>query len=77
VPVAIPGQTRTIGTVKPEDKTGAIVALVIAVLVVVALVLGLLTFRFWRNTRPLAVRPAVPATPVDADLDPTRPLVRR
>lgn len=35
-----------------QDKTGMIVALVVAGLLVIALLLSLLTWRFWRNTRP-------------------------
>ena len=35
-----------------DDNTGTIVALVIAGLLVVAVLLALLTYWFWRSTRP-------------------------
>ena len=35
-----------------DDNTGTVVALVISGLLVVALLLALLTYWFWRNTRP-------------------------
>ena len=38
--------------VKNNDNTGTVVALVITGLLVVALLIGLLTYWFWRNTRP-------------------------
>jgi len=59
------------------------VALVIAGLLVVAILLALLTYGFWRNTRPLVVHPeeavpepgpepaptaAIPATAADVPL---------
>jgi cobalamin biosynthesis Mg chelatase CobN len=54
--VTAPGPTTVNGqkaaAVSNEDKTGTVVALVITGLLVVALLLSLLTWRFWRNTRP-------------------------
>jgi hypothetical protein len=38
-----------------NDNTGTVVALVISGLLVVALLLALLTYWFWRNTRPAPV----------------------
>ena len=38
--------------VENSDNTGTVVALVISGLLVVALLLALLTYWFWRNTRP-------------------------
>jgi hypothetical protein len=53
------GSTTTLVAQSPEevveedeDNTGTIVALVISGLGAVALILALLTFRYWRNTRP-------------------------
>lgn len=40
------------------DKTATVVAMVVAGLLVAAILLGLLTYRFWRNTRPLVARTA-------------------
>ena len=39
-------------TTTSDDSTGTVVALVISGLLVVALLLALLTYWFWRNTRP-------------------------
>jgi cobalamin biosynthesis Mg chelatase CobN len=54
--VTAPGPTtvngQKVAAVSNEDKTGTVVALVITGLLVVALLLSLLTWRFWRNTRP-------------------------
>ena len=41
--------------VSNEDNTGTVVGLVIGALLLVALIIGLLTYRFWRNTRPATV----------------------
>jgi hypothetical protein len=53
------GSTTTLVAQSPEevaeedeDNTGTIVALVISGLGAVALILALLTYRYWRNTRP-------------------------
>lgn len=43
-----------------NDNTGTVVALVISGLLVVALLLALLTYWFWRNTRPAPPRAATP-----------------
>lgn len=43
------------GAVSNEDNTGTVVGLVIGALLLVALIVGLLTYRFWRNTRPATV----------------------
>lgn len=55
-PLLVPGASdppaSTAADVAHTDNTGTIVALVIAGLLVVALLLGLLTYWFWRNTRP-------------------------
>jgi hypothetical protein len=58
-PLLVPGASdapaSTAADVKNKDRTGTIVALVITGLLVVALLLGLLTYWFWRNTRPVKV----------------------
>jgi hypothetical protein len=57
-PLLVPGATNappSTADVGNKDKTGTIVALVIAGLLLVALLLGLLTYWFWRNTRPTRV----------------------
>jgi cobalamin biosynthesis Mg chelatase CobN len=55
-PLLVPGASDAPGStaadVKNDDNTGTIVALVIAGLLVVALLLALLTYWFWRSTRP-------------------------
>jgi len=57
-PLLVPGEVSSGSTPPAEedttnsDNTGTIVALVIAGLLVVALLLALLTYWFWRNTRP-------------------------
>lgn len=58
-PLLVPGASdapaqTTVGSTD-SDNTGTIVALVITGLLVVALLLGLLTYWFWRNTRPVKV----------------------
>jgi hypothetical protein len=64
VPLLVPGPTVPAGQLvttttavppKPvsnSDNTGTVVALVIAGLLLVALLLALLTYWYWRNTRP-------------------------
>jgi hypothetical protein len=64
VPLLVPGPTDLQGApvttaappeAKPastSDNTGTVVALVIAGLLLVALLLALLTYWYWRNTRP-------------------------
>jgi len=58
-PLLVPGASdapaSTAADVAHNDNTGTIVALVIAGLLLVALLLGLLTYWFWRNTRPREV----------------------
>ncbi len=44
-----------IAAVQDEDNTGTIVALVISGLLVIALLIALLTWRYWRDTRPKVV----------------------
>jgi hypothetical protein len=85
----IPGEPAAATKSKNEDKTGTVVGLVIAALLVVAILLGLLTYRFWRNTRPLVVHPeddkaqpekVVASTPKPAAASPATvesPLIRR
>jgi hypothetical protein len=55
-PLLVPGASDAPATkadeVKNDDNTGTVVALVITGLLVVALLLGLLTYWYWRNTRP-------------------------
>ncbi len=59
-PLLVPGASdapaSTASDVTQNDNTGTIVGLVIAGLLGVALLLGLLTYWFWRNTRPTKVR---------------------
>jgi hypothetical protein len=64
IPLLVPGPTEVGGVpvttaapapaapVNNSDNTGTVVALVIAGLVLVALLLALLTYWYWRNTRP-------------------------
>jgi hypothetical protein len=63
-PLLVPGDTGPASssgaTSSNSDNTGTVVALVISGLLVVALLLALLTYWFWRNTRP--ARPGEPAT---------------
>jgi hypothetical protein len=64
-PLLVPGDTgvaRSTADSSNSDNTGTVVALVISGLLVVALFLALLTYWFWRNTRP--VRPGEP-TPAE------------
>jgi len=55
-PLLVPGASDAPGSTASNatnnDNTGTVVALVIAGLLVVALLIGLLTYWFWRNTRP-------------------------
>ena len=56
-PLLVPGDVTTTtaadaGDTTNNDNTGTVVALVISGLLVVALLLALLTYWFWRNTRP-------------------------
>jgi hypothetical protein len=55
-PLLVPGDTTPVTDVASDqansDSAGTVVALVISGLLVVALLLGLLTYWFWRNTRP-------------------------
>jgi hypothetical protein len=55
-PLLVPGETDTASSSADDtsnsDNTGTVVALVISGLLVVALLLALLTYWFWRNTRP-------------------------
>jgi hypothetical protein len=59
----VPGDSTATAKAKNEDRTGTVVGLVIAGLLVVAILLSLLTYRFWRNTRPLVVHPEDGAPP--------------
>jgi hypothetical protein len=54
-PLLVPGDVSSSDELPNEtsnDNTGTVVALVISGLLVVALLLALLTYWFWRNTRP-------------------------
>jgi len=54
-PLLVPGDVSSSDALPNEtsnDNTGTVVALVISGLLVVALLLALLTYWFWRNTRP-------------------------
>jgi hypothetical protein len=54
-PLLVPGDVSSSEGLADEtsnDNTGTVVALVISGLLVVALLLALLTYWFWRNTRP-------------------------
>lgn len=54
-PLLVPGDVASSDALPDEtsnDNTGTVVALVISGLLVVALLLALLTYWFWRNTRP-------------------------
>jgi hypothetical protein len=55
-PLLVPGASDAPASggndVKNSDNTGTVVALVITGLLVVALLIALLTYWFWRNTRP-------------------------
>ena len=53
-PLLVPGDVSSDAPADSttSDNTGTVVALVISGLLVVALLLALLTYWFWRNTRP-------------------------
>ena len=53
-PLLVPGDVASDAPTDStgDDNTGTVVALVISGLLVVALLLALLTYWFWRNTRP-------------------------
>ena len=53
-PLLVPGNVSRDAPAEStsDDNTGTVVALVISGLLVVALLLALLTYWFWRNTRP-------------------------
>ena len=53
-PLLVPGDVSSDAPADStsDDNTGTVVALVISGLLVVALLLALLTYWFWRNTRP-------------------------
>jgi hypothetical protein len=55
-PLLVPGDvsiaSRSAADSTNNDNTGTVVALVISGLLLVALMLALLTYWFWRNTRP-------------------------
>lgn len=53
-PLLVPGDVASAAPIDStsNDNTGTVVALVISGLLVVALLLALLTYWFWRNTRP-------------------------
>jgi hypothetical protein len=58
-PLLVPGSdaaSSSAADTSNSDNTGTVVALVISGLLVVALLLGLLTYWFWRNTRPARAR---------------------
>lgn len=64
-PLLVPGEPDAASNSAADDtansdNTGTVVALVISGLLVVALLLALLTYWFWRNTRPS--NPMKPAT---------------
>ena len=69
-PLLVPGASDSpagVGNeVKNNDNTGTVVALVITGLLVVALLIGLLTYWFWRNTRPARAPKDMDATPDEA-----------
>jgi hypothetical protein len=57
-PLLVPGEPETASSSVADDaanadNTGTVVALVISGLLLVALLLALLTYWFWRNTRPV------------------------
>ncbi len=58
-PLLVPGDPQVSsdsgGDAVNNDNTGTVVARVISGLLVVALLLALLTYWFWRNTRPVPV----------------------
>ena len=61
-PLLVPGDVGSdaLADSTTEDDTGTVVALVISGLLVVALLLALLTYWFWRNTRPTKLEDAKP-----------------
>jgi hypothetical protein len=73
-PLLVPGEADTASSSAADtsnsDNTGTVVALVISGLLVVALLLALLTYWFWRNTRPRTPArkaPERPARPAQAE----------
>jgi hypothetical protein len=63
-PLLVPGDDTASGSAEDtanSDNTGTVVALVISGLLVVALLLALLTYWFWRNTRPNLPKRSAPA----------------
>ena len=67
-PLLVPGDVASDvpGDTASNDNTGTVVALVISGLLVVALLLALLTYWFWRNTRPTKLGETEPAEPAPA-----------
>ena len=61
-PLLVPGDVSSDAPADTtsNDNTGTVVALVISGLLVVALLLALLTYWFWRNTRPTKLGDAQP-----------------
>jgi hypothetical protein len=63
-PLLVPGafdlSTSSAADASNTDNTGTVVALVISGLLVVALLLALLTYWFWRNTRPVRLMESTP-----------------
>jgi hypothetical protein len=53
VPGGVDSASSSDADTSNQDNTGTVVALVISGLLVVALLLALLTYWFWRNTRPV------------------------
>jgi hypothetical protein len=80
-PLLVPGEPETASSSADDtsnsDNTGTVVALVISGLLVVALLLALLTYWFWRNTRPARPRPTLEAAEMhgrpEATGAPTKP----
>ena len=63
-PLLVPGEETASSSVAGDaanaDNTGTVVALVISGLLLVALLLALLTYWFWRNTRPMKATDRAP-----------------